>query len=80
MNRKFTQCPICGGELKSGLLRSSRLLYWSAGEERGLYAHVKGGGDIVPPGASRMMGSDCPSWYCETCELILTPAKEEEPL
>ena len=78
MTRYFTQCPVCGGELKSGLLRSSGLLYWSAGEERGLYIPVKGAGDIIPPGAGRMMGSDCPSCYCETCELIFTPAKEEE--
>ena len=71
-------CPICGGGLESGLLRSGHLLYWSAGASRGLYMPVESGGDIIPPGASRFFGSDCPSYYCKTCELLLTPTKEEE--
>ena len=71
-------CPICGGDLRSGLLRSSQLIFWSVGESRGLLTPIQGCGDIVPPGASRMFGSDCPSYYCKTCELILTPTKEEE--
>ena len=71
-------CPICGGELEFGLLRSGHLIYWSAGESRGLYTPIQDCGDIIPPGASRMFGSDCPSFYCKTCELILTSTKEEE--
>ena len=71
-------CPICGGELKSGLLRSGHLIYWTGDMEPGLYAPRKKAGDIVPPGASRMFGSDCPSYYCKTCELILTSTKEDE--
>ena len=71
-------CPNCGGELKSGLLRSSHLIYWTDDMEPGMYAPLKKSGDIIPPGASRWMGSDCPSFYCKTCELILTSTKEEE--
>ena len=71
-------CPICGGELEFGLLRSSHLIYWTDDMEPGMYAPLKKSGDIIPPGASRMFGSDCPSYFCKTCELLLTPTKEEE--
>lgn len=72
------ECPFCGGKLAYGLLRSSRLIYWSEGESQGLYAPVDKYGDIRLPGASQWMGSDCPSFYCKNCELLLTSTKEEE--
>ena len=71
-------CPVCGGELESGLLRSGHLIYWTGDIKPGMYTPSKKAGDIIPPGASRFLGSDCPSYYCKICELLLTPTKEEE--
>ena len=73
-------CSHCGGAMKRGLLRSSSLIYWTEETEPALYAPSKKSGDVIPPGASRWMGSDCPALYCEACGLILISTKEDEKL
>ena len=71
------KCPFCGGEMKSGYLKSSHPCYWDRDEELGLYEK-----DAVKLYLSFWKGFfggyHVPSDYCPDCKKIITSVPEKE--
>ena len=67
------KCPYCGKEMEAGLLQSARWIFFGKEKHKAFYLPKEGVDRVVA--VDRPTGAWTESFYCEDCEMLITPLK-----